>query len=61
MRQDHSSTMDQSITGAGDDVLEDQNKRSILAEILRPHESVEHVSGIMAQSFGGNHHASKMD
>ncbi|TKJ38649.1 MAG: hypothetical protein CEE38_02805 [Planctomycetes bacterium B3_Pla] len=45
----------------GDEVIENQNKRSILAEILRPDESVEHVSGIMAQSFGGYHYENEMD
>ena len=55
------SVVGQSNTGRGDDVFENQNKHSILAEILRPHESVESVSGIMAQSFGGYNHESKMD
>ena len=56
-----SSVMGQSFTGTGDNVFENQNKYSILAEILRPHESVEHVGGIMAQSFGGYYYESKMD
>jgi hypothetical protein len=37
----------------GDDVFENQNKHSILSEILCPHESVESISGIIAQSSGG--------
>ncbi|MCP4261502.1 MAG: hypothetical protein GY774_28970 [Planctomycetes bacterium] len=45
----------------GDEVFEDKNKHSILAEILRPHESVESVSGIMAQSFGGYYYENEMD
>jgi hypothetical protein len=56
-----SSVMGQSFTRTGDDVFENQNKHSILAEILRPHESDESVSGIMAQSFGGYYYGSKMD
>jgi hypothetical protein len=55
------SAMDQSFTPTGHEVLEDQSKRSILADILRSHESVESVSGIMAQSFGGHYYESKMD
>ena len=43
-----------------EEVFEDQNN-SILAEILGPHESVESISGIIAQSFGGNYYGSKMD
>jgi len=45
----------------GDEVIKDQSKNLILAEILGPHESVESVGGIMAQSFGGNYYGSKMD
>jgi hypothetical protein len=56
-----SSVVAQSNIGIGDDVFENQNEHSILAEILRPNESVEGVSGIMAQSFGGYYHESKMD
>ena len=55
------SAMDQSFTPTGHEVLENQNKHSILADILRPHESVESVGGIMAQSFGGYNYESKMD
>jgi anti-sigma factor RsiW len=56
-----SSVMEQSFTRTGVDVFENQNKHSILAEILGPHESGESVSGIMAQSFGGYYYESKMD
>jgi hypothetical protein len=56
-----SSEMGQSITSKGDDVFENENERSILAEILRPDESFENAGGIMAQSFGGYNHESKMD
>lgn len=45
----------------GDEVFENQNKHSILSDILGPHESVESISGIIAQSFGGNYYESKMD
>jgi hypothetical protein len=45
----------------GEEVFENQNQHSILSDILGPHESVESISGIIAQSFGGNYHASKMD
>ena len=55
------STTGQALAFTDDEVLEDKNKHSILAEILGPHESVESISGIIAQSFGGNYHASKMD
>jgi hypothetical protein len=56
-----SSVMGQSATGTGDDVLENQNQHSIVADILRPHVSVESVGGIMAHSFGGYYHESKTD
>ena len=36
----------------GEEVLENQNRDSILAEILSPLESVDNISGILAQSFG---------
>ena len=55
------SVMGQSLTSTGDEVFENQNKHSILSDILGPHESVESISGIIAQSFGGNYYASKMD
>ncbi len=56
-----SSVMGQSFTRTGDEVFENQNKHLILADILGPHESVESISGIIAQSFGGNYYESKMD
>jgi len=49
------------VTNGSDEVFENQNKHSILADILGPHESVESISGIMAQSFGGYNYANKMD
>ena len=55
------SAMGQTLAAAGDGVFENQNKHSILADILRPHESVESVGGIMAQSFGGYNYESKTD
>ena len=45
----------------GEVVFENQNKHSILTDILGPHESVESISGIIAQSFGGYYNANKMD
>ncbi len=56
------STTGQALAFTGDDeVFEDKNKHLIITDILGPHESVESISGIIAQSFGGNYHASKMD
>ncbi len=56
------STTGQALAFTGDDeVFEDKNKHSILSDILGPHESVESISGIIAQSFGGNYYESKMD
>jgi hypothetical protein len=55
------STTGHALACTDDEVFENQNKHSILAEILGPHESVGSISGIMAQSFGGNYHARKMD
>ena len=49
-----------SVDSDAEEVFEDQNY-SILAEILSPHESVESISGIIAQSFGGHNYESKMD
>jgi len=49
-----------SIDSDVEEVSEDQNN-SILADILGPHESVESISGIIAQSFGGYYNAGKMD
>jgi hypothetical protein len=48
-------------TNGGDDVFENQNKFTILNEIIYPHEPVESMSGIIAQSFGGYYNESKMD
>ncbi|MFH1718733.1 MAG: hypothetical protein ABIF19_15365 [Planctomycetota bacterium] len=56
-----SSVMEQAFTVNDDEVFEDQNKHLILSDILRPHGSVEGISGIMAQSFGGYNYESKMD
>ncbi len=56
-----SSVKRQAFTATGDEVLENQSKRLILADILGPQESVESISGIIAQSFGGNYYESKMD
>ena len=55
------STTGQALAFTNDEVFENKNKDSILTEILGPHESVESISGIMAQSFGGYNHESKMD
>jgi hypothetical protein len=43
------------------EIFQERNKRSILAEILDPHESVESISGMIAQSFGGYYNEGKMD
>jgi len=56
-----SGALKQSIPPADDNVFENQNNHSILAEILRPPESVGTVSGIMAQVFGGYNYESEMD
>ena len=56
-----SSVKRQAFTSTGEEVFENQNKHSILSDILGPHESVGSISGIIAQSFGGHYHASKMD
>jgi hypothetical protein len=45
----------------GEEIFRDQNKSSILAEILGSHESIESLSGIIAQSFRGYYYESKMD
>ena len=56
------STTGQALAFTDDDeVFENQNKHLNLADILNPHESVESISGIIAQSFGGNYYESKMD
>jgi len=51
----------QALATTRDEVLENQSRPSILAEILSTHESVESISGIMAQSFGGYYHERNMD
>jgi hypothetical protein len=56
-----SLTGDALATDCGDDVFENQNKFTILNEILYPHESIESISGIIAQSFGGYNNESKTD
>ena len=56
-----SSMTGQAFTATGDEVIKGQSKNLILADILYPHESVESISGIIAQSFGGNYYESKMD
>jgi hypothetical protein len=43
------------------EVYDNQDKHSILAEILNPHESVGSIGGIMAQSFGDYHYENEMD
>ncbi len=55
------STTGQALAFTDDEVFENQNKHSILAEISVPHESVGSISGIMAQSFGDYYYESKMD
>jgi hypothetical protein len=56
-----SSMTGQTLAATGDEVIKDQSKNLILADILYPPESVVSISGITAQSFGGNYNASKMD
>ena len=55
------STTGQASTFTDDEVFENQNKHSILAEISGPHESVGSISGIMAQSFGDYYYENEMD
>jgi hypothetical protein len=55
------STTGQASAFTDDEVFENQNKYSILAEILGPHESVGSISGIMAQSFGDYYYENEMD
>ncbi len=56
------STTGHTFTVNGDDeVFDNQNIHSILAEILGPPESVGSISGIMAQSFGDYYYENKMD
>jgi anti-sigma factor RsiW len=56
-----SGVMAQNVPPTGEDIVGNQNKRSILDEILRPHESVESVGGILAQSFGGYDYENETD
>ncbi len=55
------STTGQASAFTDDEVFDNKNKHSILTEILGPQESVESISGIIAQSFGGYYNASKKD
>ena len=55
------STTGHVFTDNDDEVFDNQNKHSILGEILGPYESVESISGIIAQSFGGYDNESKTD
>ncbi len=55
------STTGQALAFTDDEVFDNQNKRSILAEILGPHKSVGSISGIMAQSFGDYYYENEMD
>jgi len=54
-----------SITGQAlavdDEVVENKKRQISISDILLTHESVESISGIIAQSFGGNYYESKMD
>ena len=45
----------------GEEIFQDQNKHSILSEILGLHESADSMNGIIAQSFGGYDNESKTD
>ena len=44
-----------------ENVLDNSNKDSTLAEILSPHQSAESIGGIIAQSFGDYYYESKAD
>lgn len=44
-----------------EEIFQDQNKHSILSEILGLHESADSINGIIAQSFGGYDNESKTD
>ena len=54
-----------SVTGQAlavdNEVVENKKKQTSLSDILRTHESVESISGMIAQSFGGNYHANETD
>jgi hypothetical protein len=54
------STTGHALAFTDDEVFDNQNKHSILAEILGPHESVGSISGIIAQSFG-DYYENEMD
>ncbi|MHC4172924.1 MAG: hypothetical protein ACYST5_08290 [Planctomycetota bacterium] len=56
-----SSATGQTFTATGDEVIKDQSKNLILADILYPPESVESISGIITQSFGGYNYESRKD
>jgi len=45
----------------GQELFQEQNKHSILAEILTPRESVESVSRMIAESFGGYYNENRID
>ena len=44
-----------------EEIFKDQNKHSILAEILSPQESIGSISEIIAQSFGDYYYENEMD
>ncbi|MCP4256940.1 MAG: hypothetical protein GY774_05345 [Planctomycetes bacterium] len=56
-----SSTTGHALAFTDDEVFDNQNKHSILTDILGPHESVGSISGIMAQSFGDYYYENEMD
>jgi hypothetical protein len=56
------SMMEQDLAAnGGDEVFENQNKHSILSDILGLQESADSINGIIAHSFGGNYYESKTD
>jgi len=63
----HDATAAKNITEQGltansfNEVLENQNNHSILAEILGQQNSLENINGIIAQSFGGYYNENNMD
>ena len=56
-----SSMTGEALAFTDDEVFENQNKHSILSDILGPHESVGSISGIIAQSFGDYYYENEMD
>jgi hypothetical protein len=56
-----SSITGQTLVATGDRIIENKSKNVNLADILLPHESVENVSGIISQSFGGYNYESRKD